>query len=155
MDGSHPGPGSKPRRQGTQPPTNPTKAAHAAEQRGGPGEGSAVSRDRSVCKPAAPLHPRTPPKPGHTEGRGLRAAAFSPPSPTLPGSYRPGDGHDRPELGLAGGERRDGRREGGNRRCSPREEGAGPSSGLSGAAPGLGPAGDPRGAAERSCGRQR
>lgn len=41
------------------------------------------------------------------------------------------------------------------RRRSPREEGAGPSSGLSGAAPSLGPAGDPRGAAERSCGRQR
>lgn len=57
----------------------------------------------------APPSPPYPPKPGHTEGRGLGAAAAGPPSPTLPGSYRPGDGHGRPELGLAGGERRDSR----------------------------------------------
>lgn len=130
---------------------DPTEAAHADQERGGPSEASTGFRGERGRKPGTLVTPARP-KPGHPEGRGLRAAASSP-SPTLPGSYRPGDGHGRPELGRGGDSRRDGRR--GGRRRSPGEEGAGPSSGLSGAAPGLGPAGDPRGAAERSCGRQR
>jgi len=89
----------------------PEHAATPRPHRVGSDETSAGSRGGggrlATGHPSSPPHPL---KPGHTEGRGLRTTAASPPSPTLPDSYRPGDGHGRPELGLAGGERRDSRR---------------------------------------------
>lgn len=94
----------------------------------------------------APLLTSPPP------GRGTRsAAAPRPPSPALPGSYRPGDGHSRPERCPARGERRDGERGAGAAVAGGKARGL--AAGLSCAAPGLGPAGDPRAAAERGCGR--
>lgn len=136
--GSHRRPGYKPRLQRTQPPPDPGGAALARSPQAPEAKGDGTR---------APLLP--PPARGHTESRERRVAAVGPTSPILPSSHRPGDGHGRPEPGRADGGRRDG--------------GAGVLPGRRalglarawGAAPGLGPAGDPRAAAERSRGRRR
>lgn len=127
--------------------------AHTAEERGGLGGASAGSRGDRRRKPGPPLTPTL------SEGRPDRGPG-SPGRccrPVFPHPSQPLQTWRRPWPPRAGPcwRRAAGQQAGGRRHRSPREEGAGPSSGLSGTAPGLGPAGDSRGAAESSCVRQR
>lgn len=136
--GSQARPGSEARHRSTQPAPDPGWAAPPRPPQAPEAKGEESGH------PSSP-----PPHPGHTERLQRRVAAVDPTAPIPPSFHRPGDGHGRPEPGRADGGRRDG--------------GAGVLPGRTalglarawGAAPGLGPAGDPRAAAERGRGRRR
>lgn len=135
--GAHPRPGPKP---------GARARRHPGPQHSGRGEVSAGSRSKRRRKagiPPPPQHEAT----RRTGSAGSPLLALTP--PILPSSHRPGDGHGRLEPGRADGGRRDG---GAGALPGPRALGL---ARAWGAAPGLGPAGDPRAAAERGRGRRR